>query len=76
MSLNAPLPSSLDDFGAEDLDATQLSSLGLSQHPFECSTPPLPSSFGLPVGNIDNLWLRSSIYLDELKTSAVFVREL
>jgi hypothetical protein len=76
MSLNAPLSGGLDDFGAKDLDATQLPSLGLPQHSFERSTPPFPSSFGLPVGDTDNLWLCSSIYLDELKTSAMFVREL
>jgi len=78
LSLGAPLPGSfLDDFGgAEDLDAIQLHSLGLSQHPSESSTPPLPSSFGLPVGNIDDLWSGSNIYLNDLKMSAVFVREL
>ena len=33
-------------------------------------------SFRLPVGDIDNLWLGSSIHLNDLKMSAIFVREL
>ena len=77
MSLGAPLPRNLDGFGgAEDLDATQLPSLGLSQCPSECSTPPLHGSFGPPAGDIEDLWSGSTIHLDELKTSATFVREL
>jgi hypothetical protein len=79
MSLGAPLPGNcdLDDLGgAEDLDATQLPSPGLSQDPSERSTPPLHGYFGLPVGDIDDLWSGSSIHLDDLKTSAAFAREL
>ena len=34
------------------------------------------SSFGCPTDNIDNLWSGASIHLDDLKTSAAFVREL
>jgi hypothetical protein len=56
MSLGAPLPRNLDGFGgAKDLDATQLPSLGLSQHPSECSIPPLYGSFGPPAGDIEDL---------------------
>jgi len=77
MSLNAPLTGNLEDLGgSEDLDATQLPSLGLTQHPSELTSPPPIGSFRLPVSDIDNLWLGSSIHLDNLKTSAVFVREL
>jgi len=77
MSLNAPLTGNLKDLsGFKDLDATQLPSLGLTQHPSELTSPPPIGSFRLPVSDIDNLWLGSSIHLDNLKTSAVFVREL
>ena len=55
MSLGAPLSRNLDGFGgAKDLNATQLPSLGLSQCPSECSTPPLHSSFGPPAGDIED----------------------
>ena len=77
MSLGAPLPRNLDGFGgAEDLDATQLPSLGLSQCPSECSTPPLHGSLGPPAGDIEDLWSGSTIHLDKLKMSTAFAREL
>ena len=53
--------------------------MGLDNHfpgNFEDSGTPSPSSFRLSADNINNLWSRTGIYLNDLKMLATFVREL
>ncbi len=53
--------------------------IGLDDHfpsNFEDSGPSSHGSVGLPTDNIDDLWSGTGIHLDDLRTSAAFVREL
>ena len=62
--------------GAEDLGTTDLPSQDTANCPLGDPAHLNPSSFGISPGDVEDLWLRDTIHLSDLKTAAEFVKGL